>query len=90
MHLGVQAVIVPSFSGLFFRNAFNLGLLLLTAPQAEQLQDGETVALDLQTLTLTSAAGQKLACEPVPQFLLDMVADGGLMNQLRKKSGRLP
>src|SRR3989338_8190708 len=28
--LGVAAVIAPSFSGLYFRNAFNVGLLLLT------------------------------------------------------------
>ena len=45
VHLGVRAVIAPSFSGLFFRNAFNLGLLLLTCPQAEQLQEGDSVTL---------------------------------------------
>jgi 3-isopropylmalate/(R)-2-methylmalate dehydratase small subunit len=39
-HLGIAAVIAPSYSGLFFRNAFNLGLLLLTCPDAENLQDG--------------------------------------------------
>ncbi|UUZ76989.1 3-isopropylmalate dehydratase [Polaromonas sp. P1(28)-13] len=88
--LGIRAVIAPSFSGLFFRNAFNLGLLLLTAPQAEQLQEAELVTLDLQSLTVTSAAGVRLACEPIPGFLLDMVAAGGLMNQLRKKLGHLP
>ncbi len=90
VQLGVRAVVAPSFSGLFFRNAFNLGLLLLTAPQAGQLQDGETVDLDLQGLTLTSATGVRLACEPIPDFLLDMVAAGGLMNQLKKRLGKLP
>ena len=35
--LGVVAVIAPAYSGLFFRNAFNLGLLLLTCAQAETL-----------------------------------------------------
>jgi len=30
VRLGIVAVIAPSFSGLYFRNAFNLGLLLLT------------------------------------------------------------
>ena len=90
VQLGVRAVVAPSFSGLFFRNAFNLGLLLLTAPQAGQLQDGETVELDLRGLTLTSAAGVRLACEPIPDFLLDMVAAGGLMNQLKKRLGKLP
>ena len=90
VHLGVRAVIAPSFSGLFFRNAFNLGLLLLTAPDAEKLQEGAIVTLDLQSLTLASAAGRQLVCEPIPQFLLDMVAAGGLLNQLRKNSGRMP
>lgn len=87
VRLGVAAVIAPSFSGLFFRNAFNVGLLLLTTPQAEQLQEGELVALDLQALTVTSSTGVCMACEPIPDFLLDMVAAGGLLNQLKKKLG---
>ena len=87
VHLGIRAVIAPSFGGLFFRNAFNLGLLLLTTAQAEQLDDGELLTLDLQRLTVTSAAGVLLQCEPVPQFLLDMAAAGGLMNQLKIKLG---
>jgi len=40
VRLGVAAVIAPSFNGLYFRNAFNVGLLLLTCPQAESLADG--------------------------------------------------
>jgi 3-isopropylmalate/(R)-2-methylmalate dehydratase small subunit len=88
VHLGVKAVIAPSFSGLFFRNAFNLGLLLLTTPDAEQLLEAEQVELDLQTLTLRRPSGQQLVCQPIPGFLLDMVAAGGLMNQLRQRQGR--
>ena len=88
VHLGVKAVIAPSFSGLFFRNAFNLGLLLLSTPEAEQLAEAELVELDLQTLTLRRPSGQQLVCQPIPGFLLDMVAAGGLMNQLRQRQGR--
>jgi 3-isopropylmalate/(R)-2-methylmalate dehydratase small subunit len=88
VHLGVKAVIAPSFSGLFFRNAFNLGLLLLTTPDAEQLAESEQVELDLQTLTLQRPTGQQLMCQPIPVFLLEMVAAGGLMNQLRQRQGR--
>ena len=87
VHLGVKAVLAPSFSGLFFRNAFNLGLLLLTTPDAEQLAEAEQVELDLQTLTLRRPTGQQLVCQPIPGFLLDMVAAGGLMNQLRQRQG---
>jgi 3-isopropylmalate/(R)-2-methylmalate dehydratase small subunit len=84
-HLGVKAVIAPSFSGLYFRNAFNLGLLLLTCREAEQLQEGEQIELDLQQMRLVRADGHVLACDPIPDFLMDMVASGGLLNQLRKK-----
>jgi 3-isopropylmalate/(R)-2-methylmalate dehydratase small subunit len=88
VHLGVKAVIAPSFSGLFFRNAFNLGLLLLTTSDAEQLEEAEQIELDLQSLTLRRPSGQQLVCQPIPGFLLDMVAAGGLMNQLRQRQGR--
>ncbi|MGA1288136.1 MAG: 3-isopropylmalate dehydratase [Rubrivivax sp.] len=89
VRLGVRAVIAPSFSGLYFRNAFNLGLLLLTCPQAEMLTEGEQVVLDLQALTVTTAEGRTLPCEPIPGFLLDMVRAGGLMNQLRQRLGKV-
>lgn len=85
VQLGVRAVIAPSFSGLFFRNAFNLGLLLLTCREAGELREGEQVALDLQGMAVVSADGRRLACDPIPEFLLDMVQAGGLMNQLRRK-----
>lgn len=86
--LGVRAVIAPSFSGLFFRNAFNLGLLLLTCPRATELRDGEQVALDLQQPAVMRTDGSVLACAPIPGFLLDMAEAGGLLNQLRQRFGK--
>lgn len=85
VQLGVQAVIAPSYSGLYFRNAFNLGLLLLTCPQAELLEEGERIALDLPGRAVVRANGQRLACDPIPDFLLDMVRAGGLLPQLKKR-----
>lgn len=85
VHLGVAAVIAPSYSGLYFRNAFNLGLLLLTCPEAEQLQEGKGIALDAERPSVRTAEGRLLACEPVPGFLMDMVRAGGLLAQLRQR-----
>lgn len=45
VHLGVAAVIAPSYGGLFFRNAFNLGLLLLTCPDAAELAVEEQLSI---------------------------------------------
>ena len=86
-HLGVAAVIAPSYSGLFFRNAFNLGLLLLTCPEADCLQENEHVQLRYEGTTpqVLTASGRLLACAPVPAFLMDMVKAGGLVNVLKQR-----
>ena len=84
VHLGVRAVIAPSFSGLFFRNAFNLGLLLLTCEQALQIQEGELVRFDGEKLH--PASGQVLSCARIPDFLMDMVQAGGLLNVLKQQT----
>lgn len=84
-HLGVAAVIAPSFAGLFFRNAFNLGLLLLTCREAERIAEGEHVAIDARAGRVTRAGGAVLATEPIPGFLLDMVEAGGLLPQLKRR-----
>lgn len=84
VHLGVRAVIAPSFSGLFFRNAFNLGLLLLTCPEAEHMNEGELI--QLVPRGVQRADNTLLPCQPIPDFLMDMVHAGGLMNVLKQRS----
>jgi len=88
VHLGVRAVIAPSYSGLYFRNAFNLGLLLLTCPRATEIEEGEMLGLDLQACTVVRAGGERLKCDPIPEFLLDMVEAGGLLNQLKRRMNK--
>lgn len=85
VHLGIAAVIAPSFAGLFFRNAFNVGLLLLTCPQAAQIDDGTALQWDLAARNITLADGRRLPIEPIPDFLLDMVRAGGLMPMLKRR-----
>jgi len=96
VHLGIAAVIAPSFGGLFFRNAFNVGLMLLTCRDADAIADGERIDFDARSGWVRcriDAAGRELAvhapalaCEQIPDFLLDMVEAGGLLPQLK---GRL-
>src|SRR5205085_12056380 len=76
-HLGVAAVIAPSFAGLFFRNAFNLGLLLITCPGCEAIEEGERIAFDARAGTVTRENGQVLQADPIPAFLLEMVEAAG-------------
>ncbi len=86
-HLGLAAVIAPSYSGLYFRNAFNLGLLLLTCPEADQIEEGEQVGVLFEgdTPRVMRSHGQCLACAPIPDFLMDMVHAGGLLPLLKQR-----
>ena len=90
VHLGVAAVIAPSYSGLYLRNAFNIGLLLLTCPASASIDDGEAIAFDARAGSVTRADGSRLACDPIPGFLLDMVEAGGLLPQLKKRLNNRP
>ena len=78
-------MIAPSFAGLYFRNAFNVGLLLLTCPEAGRIADGERLRIDARHARVHRADGSVLACEPIPGFLLDMVEAGGLLPQLKRR-----
>jgi len=81
----VAAVVAPAFAGLYFRNAFNVGLLLLTCPDAQRIGDGELIAVDARAARVLRADGSTLACEPIPGFLLEMVEAGGLLPQLKRR-----
>jgi len=84
--LGVAAVLAQSFAGIFYRNALNLGLLALVCPEATTLKPGTRISVDPIAGTVTDHdSGATFACEPLPQHLLEMVRDGGLMPHLQKK-----
>jgi 3-isopropylmalate/(R)-2-methylmalate dehydratase small subunit len=83
VQLGLAAVIAPSFGGLYFRNAFNVGLLLITCAEAETIADGSALTFDVRRQRIQLADGRVLTTEPIPGFLLDRVEAGGLLPQLK-------
>jgi len=85
VHLGVAAVVAPSYSGLFFRNAFNVGLLLLTCPRALDIADGVALRFDAREGWISLAGGVRLPVEPIPGFLLDRIDAGGLLPELKRR-----
>lgn len=88
-HLGVRAVIARSFAGIFYRNAFNLGLAAVVCPDAGQIAAGDRLDLDLAAGRLRNlTGGALLACEPIPGHLMTLLADGGLLPHLEKRLKR--
>ena len=88
-HLGVAAVVAHSFSGLFYRNALNVGLPVVVSHALGQIEDGEPLRVDVAAGRIElPARGQVLPCEPIPDFLIDMLSDGGLLPHLRRRLTR--
>ncbi|MFS8974232.1 LeuD/DmdB family oxidoreductase small subunit [Cupriavidus necator] len=86
--LGVGAVVAQSFAGLFYRNAINLGLPVLVCADTSRLADGEHVVLDLDAARLRLDDGNVVACEPIPEFLRQILAAGGLVPHLKRRLGK--
>ncbi len=84
--LGVAAVIAKSFGGIFYRNAFNLGLPAVLCPQTDRIRARDRLVLDAEAGQLRNlTTGETYACEPVPAHLMALVRDGGLIPQLERR-----
>ena len=85
-HLGVSALVAQSFAGLFYRNAINLGLPAVACAQAKRIRPGDELELDASTGRLANrTTGETLECEPIPEFLMQLIRDGGLVPHLEKR-----
>ncbi|MBQ7169984.1 MAG: 3-isopropylmalate dehydratase small subunit [Synergistaceae bacterium] len=83
---GISCVIAKSFARIFYRNAINIGLAILECPEAaEDISDGDDVSVDFDTGIITNSTKRKTyRAEPFPEFIKQMIADGGLMASLKK------
>uniref|UniRef100_A0A7V4G6M9 3-isopropylmalate dehydratase small subunit n=1 Tax=Desulfobacca acetoxidans TaxID=60893 RepID=A0A7V4G6M9_9BACT len=83
----VAAVIAHSFARIFYRNAFNMGLPILECPEAaRELNDGDEIRVNFDTGEIfVLKTGKVYYSRPIPPFMQELLADGGLMAHLKKK-----
>ena len=82
--VGIAAVVAGSFARIFYRNGFNQGLPLLESSEASrEIQDGDLVQVDLKTGEIFDLRQQKkYFAKPIPPFMQQLIASGGLMKHL--------
>ena len=78
---GVRCVIAPSFARIFFRNAFNVGLPLLTCPDIEgQIKNNDRLSVDIKTGKVDCPdKGVSFQADPVDAFMIELLEAGGLI-----------
>jgi 3-isopropylmalate/(R)-2-methylmalate dehydratase small subunit len=81
---GVSAILVKSVARIFFRNAINLGLPVLVC-DTDKINDGDELEVDLgQGIINDKTNGKRLTFKKIPQAMLGILHEGGLIPYIKK------
>ncbi|MDR2700278.1 MAG: 3-isopropylmalate dehydratase small subunit [Nitrososphaerota archaeon] len=86
-YTGVKCVIAETFARIFYRNAINIGLPVIEcAGISEAVKTGDDVSVDLETGKIQNLTNNKtLQGTNLPSFIMEILTDGGLIENLRKR-----
>jgi len=84
---GVSCVVAESFARIFYRNSINIGLPILSCPEAvEAAEQGDTLTVDLEAGTIANArTGEVYTTSPFPPFIMGIIEAGGLVSYTRER-----
>jgi 3-isopropylmalate dehydratase small subunit len=84
---GVSCVIAKTFARIFYRNAFNIGLPIFEAPEAaDEISEGNEIRIDAGTGAIINlTTGKTYQATPVPPFMQQIIAAGGLINYVAER-----
>jgi 3-isopropylmalate/(R)-2-methylmalate dehydratase small subunit len=86
-HAGVKCVIAETFARIFYRNAINIGLPVVECKDVSTaIEEGNELTVDLTTGTVKNQSkNTTLHATQLPAFILEILSDGGLIENLRKR-----
>lgn len=86
-YAGVKCVLAESFARIFYRNAINIGLPVVQCKNvSDKVEEGDELLVDLKTGTVKNESkGITLSATQLPPFILEILSDGGLIENLRKR-----
>ena len=80
---GIAVIIAKSYSRIFFRNAVNQGLPLLTSDLVDSVNEGDEISVDFPGGIIIYPSGQK-KFPALPESVMDILREGGLIPAVRK------
>ena len=85
----VSAVIAKSFARIFFRNAINIGLVIIENNKlSDETKKGDKLELDLDGgIVKNLTTGKEYTFAPYPKEIQELVKAGGLVYYTKKKMG---
>jgi 3-isopropylmalate/(R)-2-methylmalate dehydratase small subunit len=88
-HAGVKCVLAESFARIFFRNAVNIGLPVIECKGiSAAVENGDELSVDFEAGEVRNVSkGKTLRGTRLPPFILEILSDGGLIENLRRRLG---
>jgi len=86
-YLGISCIVAESFARIYYRNAINLGLPIVISPGiTKKVEEGHILEVNpSKGLIKNVSSGQEIDALPLPDFILEILADGGLIPHLNKQ-----
>ena len=84
---GVKCIIAESFARIFFRNAINIGLPIIECKGiSTAVEDSDELTVDFEAGTVQNLSkGKSFQVAKLPPFIIEILSDGGLIENLRRK-----
>ena len=82
---GISVVVAKSFARIFYRNSINIGLPIVTAPDAvDEIDPGDELKIDVDKGELINVTkGKTYEAEVFPEFIKEIIAKGNLLNYVK-------
>jgi 3-isopropylmalate/(R)-2-methylmalate dehydratase small subunit len=84
---GIPVVVAHSFARIFYRNGFNMGLVLLEiGPEVQSIAQGDRLRIDVEQGTISNVtSGRSIEVPPLPDFMKEILQAGGLIPFVRNR-----
>jgi 3-isopropylmalate/(R)-2-methylmalate dehydratase small subunit len=84
---GVKCVLAESFARIFYRNSITIGLPVLACPGVSgRVEEGDMMAVDMQGGRVEDrTSGSVLEATRLPEFIMEILDDGGLIEHLKRR-----
>ena len=81
------AVLAKSFARIFFRNSINIGLPIIIC-DTDKIDDGDRLIIDLRKGVVKNLSKNiELTFNPLPEVMIKILSDGGLVEHITKNKG---
>lgn len=84
---GMPVVVGHSFARIFYRNAFNMGLLLMeVGDEVDKIRDNDELEIDAATGRIRDLTnGAEIVCPPLPKSMAAILSKGGLVGYVKER-----